>query len=516
VGFTKEHRRRGPFFNVVRCVLVIGEIVLLTVLVSASTAPLNVVVQWNNAALQGVRDAKLGAPVIARALAIVHTCMYDAWSAYDERAIGTQLQGALRRPAAERTLANKEQTISYAAYRALADVLSVDVDSVYAPLMKRLGYDPGDDSTDIETPTGIGDVACAAVLEFRHHDKSNQLGELAQGIYSDWTGYAAVNKPSGIPVRTSSGVDPNHWQPLSYVDSTGNLVTQRFLGAHWFDVTPFALAKGDEFRWLVRLIGPATYGSKEYQEQAEELVTISAGLTDTQKMISEYWSDGPNSEQPPGHWALFAQSVSTRDHHTLDEDVKMFFALTNAIFDAGIAAWDAKRAYDYVRPVTAIPLLFSGQTIRAWGGPGKGTVQMDGSRWIPYQAATFPTPPFPDFVSGHSTYSSAAAQILTAWTGSDHFGNTVTLPAGSSKIEPLATPAHQIVLRWDTFTEAANEAGMSRRYGGIHFRGADLAGRLLGRFVAIEVWSKTQEYFEGTAKPLVNHGELMSESIQIR
>ena len=79
----------------------------------------NVPPLWNSAVLQGIRDAKLGAPVVARALAIVHTCMYDAWAAYDERAIGTQLGGALRRPASERTLANKEQAISYAAYRAL-------------------------------------------------------------------------------------------------------------------------------------------------------------------------------------------------------------------------------------------------------------------------------------------------------------------------------------------------------------------------------------------------------------
>ena len=118
-----------------------------------------IVYQWDNAALQGVRDAKLGAPMVARALAIVHTCMYDAWAAYDERAIGTQLRGALRRPASELTAANKEKAISYAAFRALEDVLPVDTDSVYIPLMKQLGYDPTDHSTDIETPAGIGNVA---------------------------------------------------------------------------------------------------------------------------------------------------------------------------------------------------------------------------------------------------------------------------------------------------------------------------------------------------------------------
>ena len=247
--------------------------------------------------------------------------------------------------------------------------------------------------------------------------------------------------------------------------------------------------------------GPATYGSREYQEQAEELVAICAGLTDKQKMIAEYWSDGPNSVQPPGHWMLFAQWVSERDHHSLDDDVKMFFALSNAIFDAGIAAWDTKRTFDSVRPVTAIPFLFRGKTIRAWGGPGKGSVEIDGSQWIPYQPVTFPTPPFPDYVSGHSTYSAAAAAILRLWTGSDRFANSVTPAAGSSRIESGTTPAQPVTLQWATFTDAANEAGISRRYGGIHFRAADLAGRLLGQLVAYQAWSKAKSYFEGTAAP---------------
>jgi hypothetical protein len=485
------------FLLTLRCLTLIASQVAVAAPVTSAKG--NVALSWNSAAVQGVRDAKLGAPMVARALAIVHTCMYDAWAAYDERAVGTQLGGALRRPASERTLDNKEQAISYAAYRALVDVLPVDTNSIYIPLMKQLGYDPSDVSTDIETATGIGNVPCAAVLEFRHHDKSNQLGDLAQGPYSDWTGYAPVNTPSPVPARAAPS-DPNHWQPLTYVSSTGDLMTQRFVGAQWCDVTPFAMSKGDEYRWLTRLFGPATYGSKEYQQQAEELVAISAALTDKQKMIAEYWSDGPNSEQPPGHWALFAQWVSERDHHTLDEDVKMFFALSNAMLDASIATWDAKRAFDSVRPVTAIPLLFGGTTIRAWGGPGKGTVEMDGARWIPYQAATFPTPPFPDYVSGHSTYSAAAARILELWTGSDYFGDAVTLTAGSSKIEAGVTPASPVTLHWETFTDAANEAGISRRYGGIHFRAADLAGRLLGRIVGFKAWQKAQDYFDGTAE----------------
>src|SRR5262249_3475816 len=109
----------------------------------------NVVLRWNNAALQGVRDAKLGPPMVSRALAIVHTAIFDAWAAYDGVAVGTRLGGALRRPAPERSLANKTRAISFAAYRAAVDLFPGDQASVFDPLMAGLGYDPGDESTDI-------------------------------------------------------------------------------------------------------------------------------------------------------------------------------------------------------------------------------------------------------------------------------------------------------------------------------------------------------------------------------
>jgi len=313
--------------------------------VSVDQRQLGLVQRWNGAILQGMRDSKMGAPMASRALAIVHTCIYDAWAAYDNKATGTQLSGALRRPFAERTPTNKERAISYAAYRALSDVLPVDTESVYNPLMHQLGYDPSDNSTDVETPTGIGNVACAAVLEFRHHDKSNQLGDLAQGPYSDWSRYSSVNPPGTVPVRFpfAKPLNPERWQPLTYTDSAGSLVVQNFAAAQWSYVTPFALTSGEEFRFTLEP-GPFKYGSPEYQQQAEQLINLSANLTDRQKMISEYWSDGPDSEQPPGHWLRFAEVVSVRDHHTLDDDVKMFFALSNAMLDAasrGPCSWPA-------------------------------------------------------------------------------------------------------------------------------------------------------------------------------
>lgn len=224
---------------------------------------------------------------------------------------------------------------------------------------------------------------------------------------------------------------------------------------------------------------------------------MSATLSDREKAISGYWADGPNTVLPPGHWLLFGRHVSLRDGHTLDDDVQLFFILANAVFDAGIAAWDAKIHYDYVRPVTAIRYLKTGKKIRAWAGPGLGTRVVDGGDWVPYQPVTFPTPPFSEYVSGHSTFSAAGAEVLRRFTGSDAFGLSVVIEPGSLVVEPGA-PATPVTLHWVTFSAAADEAGLSRRYGGIHFRDGDLAGRAMGRAVGAAVWEKALGYIDGT------------------
>lgn len=466
------------------------------------------VVRWNEAFLQGVRGSKLGPPMVARALAIAHTCIYDAWAAYDDRALGTRLGALLRRPPAERTRANVEQAISFAAYRAAADLFPASESSLFDLLMRSLGYDEGDLSTDISTPTGIGNVAAQAVLDFRHHDGANQLGDEPGGLpgvpYSDYTGYGPANDPMDVrePFAATTVHDPNSWQPLRYVDASGKLVTQAFVGAQWQHVTAFALTPSSRLRSST---GPARYGSAEYLAQARALLELSAGLTDQRKMIAEYWADGPQSVQPPGHWNEIAQFVSRRDDHGTDlhglkRDVKLFFALTNALFDASCCAWDNKRAFNSVRPITAIRYLFRGQRVRAWAGPYQGTKMIEGASWFPYQPMSFLTPPFPEYSSGHSTFSAAGAEILKRFTGSDRFGGSATLPGGSSNLEPGAVPAADLTLHWTTFSDAAAQAGISRRYGGIHFEQGDLDGRAAGRIAARLTWQKARAYWEGASR----------------
>ena len=449
----------------------------------------NTVLVWSTATLQAIHDVQPGPPIAARALAIVHTCMFDAWASFDERAVATRPSRFAKRAVAERTFGNKSEAISFAAYLCLADQFP-SRKPYFTAVMQRLGYNPANASQDSEGPAGIGIVAAREVLQFRHHDGSNQLGDLHPGSFSDYTDYHSDNQPDQLR-------DIDSWQPLAVPNGAGRLVNQTFIAPHWGKVIPFALKSGDQFRPPAppaSLPMSALLENREYQEQAREVLQYTASLTDEQKVMAEYWADGPRSTYPPGHWCAFAEFVSIRDKHSIDEDIKLFFVLANSIMDAGIAAWDAKRAYDSVRPISAIRFLFHDKIIRGWAGPGLDNVEIPGQDWIPYQDVAAPTPPFPEFFSGHSAFSAAAAEVLKRFTGSDVFGMQVTFASGSSRIEPGMTPKANVSLSWATFSDAADQAGMSRRFGGIHFKNGDLVGREVGRRIGAEAWRKAQQY----------------------
>jgi len=434
-------------------------------------------------------------PAIARAHAMVSTGMFDAWAAYDSVAVGTQLGGSLRRPLADHTLANKQKAVSYAAFRTLLDLFPTQSAALNTQ-MAALGYDPSDLSTDVTTPSGIGNRAAAALLAFRHTDGSNQLGDLHAGAYSDYSGYVPRNAADTGNPSTNVVADPDHWQPLTVSDGKGGVVVQKYASASAGMVRPFALTSGSQFRTGAVL---SKFGSSEYLAKCQEIIDASANLTDFQKLNTEYWADGPGTVQPPGHWMTFADWISERDHNDLDKDVRMFFIVSNALLDAGIACWDTKRLYDSVRPLTAIHVAFKGKTIRAWGGPGIGTVSMLGEAFGTFQSPTFVTPSFPSYNSGHSVFSAAAAEALKRFTGTDRFGLTQTWTAGSSTLEPGLVPARTVSVTWNTFSDAADAAAESRLTGGIHFREDMVDGLVMGRSVGAVVFAKAAAYINGTA-----------------
>jgi hypothetical protein len=442
----------------------------------------NAVLQWDEELLQAVRALPPGPTVTARAISVVHTAIFDAWAAYDPRALGTRLGGSLRRPAAERTLANKNKAISFAAYKTLVDLFPARQFD-FVEQMSFLGY--AVDGSDTSTPAKVGNTAAQAVINYRHTDGSNQLNG-----YADTSGYKPANTGDVV-------VDPWRWQPLRV--PLGGGPEQLATTPHWSKVKGFALQSPFQFA----VPGPDRLQSGFDPKHIDNLLALTSNLTDRQKVTAEYWADGPRSEFPPGHWALITQVLSRRRGHSLDTDAKLFFALGNALMDASIAAWAAKFRWDFVRPITAIRSRYKGKPVTSWLGPYQGYGPVDGSQWIPYQSPKVVSPPFPEYVSGHSTFSSAAAAILAKFTGSDSFGAGVTIEAGSSLFEPrtdtqVGTPATNILLSWPTLSAAAKDAGLSRRLGGIHFQDGDEHGYNLGQRVGGNVLARTMGYVNGT------------------
>jgi hypothetical protein len=443
----------------------------------------------------------------SRMLAIIVTCMFDAWAAYDAHAVGTQTGGTLRRPAAERTAANKKQAMAYAAYRAMLDLFAED-EPWLREQMRKLGYAPDDATRDPATPQGIGNTVAVAVLAYRHHDGANQLGDEIGSDhtpYSDYTFYRPVNSPDRV-------LDPDRWQPLPFDDGKGEKVYPGFLTPHWYRVKPFGLGRSDRFRPPP----PPKVGSPQLEKEVDEVMQYNASLTLQQKAIVELMRDGPSSTGQAGHWLRFAQMVARRDGRGLDSDIKLFFAIANTAMDAFIAAWDAKRYYDSARPWTLVRYYHANKQIRGWAGPGRGVMTLPAEAWHPYSPATFVSPPFPGYVSGHSTVSGACARVMELFLQGGQFGRVERRIAGEIT-EPGAPPALMqsqdgrpavgvpataaVMVPLPTFHTTAEMAGLSRVMGGYHIQADNVQGLALGHKVGFFLWSHFGAYFFGRKVP---------------
>jgi len=283
---------------------------------------------------------------------------------------------------------------------------------------------------------------------------------------------------------------------------------------------------------------------------------------DFTRVLAEFWADGPSSETPPGHWNVLANGVA--DHagfekriggtgpvvDDLEWDVKVYFALNAAVHDAACTAWSLKRYYDGWRPIGAIRFLAGlGQSsdptkasynkqglplvpnlielvtadsiaskrhagltagkIAVLGWPGQpenpattyqGVRWLHGESWIPYQRTNFVTPAFPGYVSGHSSFSRSAAEVLAAITGSPYFPGglaTYTSPANTG-LGFEKGPSQTVQLQWATYYDAADQAGLSRIWGGIHPPIDDFGGRIAGSQAGKMVWSLARKYWDGS------------------
>lgn len=480
---------------------------------------LSLVAQWNEIMLEAVRNDGASPTPTTYHMHLTTAAVYDAWAAYDTDAYGYYTD--IIRPASEHTEGNKEVAVSYAFYEMLIEMFP-EQSTLFEDFMDSLGYDVTAVASGADDPIAVARAAVEGVLEARANDGSNFANDFA-----DTTGYVPVNDPQEGTDAAPGGDDfaANSWQPLRVPTGTlrdengtpiyddndpDSFVDQVALTPHWGSVDGFGLDSvgqilpppppqlGDDSPYTDGL-GNLTTNDQAYRDQFSAVAQASADLTTEQKVIAEYWADGPRTEAPPGHWNQIAQDISSREGHGIDDDAKMFFALNTSLLDAGIATWGTKFTYDFVRPQSAIRNLFFDEEIQSWGGPDQGTQTILGQDWQPYQQTTFVTPPFPEYTSGHSSFSMAAAHTISAYVGTDAFydGTTQSIYdldsiAGTDLLgQYVATDlafetftGDPVVLQWDTLFDAAEDAGISRIYGGIHIQDGDLNGRVIGTQVA--------------------------------
>jgi hypothetical protein len=255
-------------------------------------------------------------------------------------------------------------------------------------------------------------------------------------------------------VDDSPGGGPGAWRPTPPRHDSP-------LMPQWATVRPFLLASPRQFRPL----GPPVLSSRAWADAYNEVKAIgradSATRTAEQTQIARIWADGMGTYTPPGHWNLIAAQVAQDEGNSLIANAWLFAALNLAMADAAIACWDSKFAYRFWRPVTAI---------RAADTDGNPETGADPS-WAPLLT----TPNFPEYISGHSAFSGAAEVVL-----SSYFGPDVAFRTSSAGL-PGVTRSYT------SFRAAAEEAALSRLYGGIHFRFSNQDGYTTGRAVARHV-----------------------------
>ncbi|MEM6335123.1 MAG: DUF6851 domain-containing protein [Bacteroidota bacterium] len=283
---------------------------------------------------------------------------------------------------------------------------------------------------------------------------------------------------------------------------------------------------------------------------------------DYARVLAEFWADGPDSETPPGHWFTILNYVNDHPEFerryrglgaevpALEWDIKAYLLMGGAMHDAAVAAWSVKGWYDYIRPISAframaergqctdpskanydpagLPLIpgrievieagdplagpqnkrAGGLKLWGWNGPeaiGNPEIDVAGVSWMlpetwwPYQRPTFVTPPFAGYVSGHSTYSRAAAEVLTLLTGDTYFpGGMGEFVAEKNEFLVFEEgPSETVTLQWATYQDAADESGLSRIWGGIHPPVDDMPGRLIGLEIGRDAFALAERYFNG-------------------
>lgn len=378
----------------------------------------DVVLDWNGILLNAIYEDKTTPPVASRNMAITQTAVFDAINSITGTYKNYHFTGTAP------TIVSAEAAAASAAHQVLINLYPGQKSYFDNALTASLAEIT--DGTAEDNGVTFGRTVADAILTFRSGDGSSNT------------------------ITYTPGTNPGQWQPTSPGFASALL-------PQWGQVTPFALTSGDQFR----PDGTPALNSADYTTEFNQVKDLgsknSTTRTAEQTEIARFWADGSGTFTPPGHWNQIAQNVTAEKGNSLVDNARVFALLNISLADAGIAAWDAKYTYNFWRPITAIQNADS---------DGNANTIADAT-WTPLLT----TPPFPEYISGHSTFSGAAETILTGL-----LGNNVNFTTNS-----LGTPG--IYRTFSNFTNAANEAGVSRIYGGIHFNSANVEGLATGRSV---------------------------------
>ena len=306
---------------------------------------------------------------------------------------------------------------------------------------------------------------------------------------ANWNSRIVVNGINNI----SEFPDPLQWTRLLIGEKL-----QKYLTYNWDSVLTTCLSEQTE-QDIVNSVAPLTGAARD--AEVDQMLQMSAQLTDTQKVQAEFWAgSGAGIISPPlmGIWMLkeYMRSINA----TCPDMIYSLLDMAVHMFEGARVTWRIKTKYMEARPIQEIRRRYTGQQIQSWNGT------IDGAQWVPYQAANFVTPPFADFNSGHSHFSKLFALTMNKWFGSLIVKNTITydnlrlfsplfaqtqtiafgdfiIPMGSSLVEPNVAPSTPITFSFATWNDMAESSGMSRLYGGIHC----LSAHTTSQTTAIEV-----------------------------
>ncbi|HEX3150915.1 MAG TPA: phosphatase PAP2 family protein [Gemmataceae bacterium] len=399
-------------------------LISVTLLASPAQSSANdAILDWNEAALQAIKASKTPPPLAARHLAMLHIAMVDAITGV--RHTCKPFEVDVSYPAGT----SVEAAASTAAHRVLAELYpnrTRQFDAMLERELAALGDDEG-----VERGVKLGRYVAKEILAWRSNDGADRDKKFA--------------------VRSGTG----EWRPTPPAFA-------KPLAPQWPEVTCFALRRGFQFR----PDGPPKLTDKAYTIAFDEVKKFggknSKDRTADQTEIALFWADGEGTVTPPGHWNRIAQKIARDRGLSLEENARLFALLNVALADVGIACWDCKYHFNFWRPI---------QGIRAADTDGNPDTAPD-REWEPLLV----TPPFPSYTSGHSSFSGAAATILASVLGSD-----------KRRFETTSDGLPGVMRRFTSIWSAAEEAGMSRIYGGIHWQFDNTDGLAGGKKVAEHV-----------------------------